>query len=676
MQMQRMLFGRRTHTTLLIALTTFGTARIVSSHARDRRVFERPRHESSQGAAVADAAVISGTTIDAVTGAPVANTLIGLSQRVGSGPNTQPSAANVPLVLVLTDGQGRFVVRDVPKGSFLLLATAPGYIVSNFGQGRPGGPTRTIDLAGDERLTGLTIPLWRHAAISGTVTDEAGEPVVGATVRVLRRVANGSEGESRYAPGTETATDDRGHYRLSALTPGEFLVAVPQTQVTVPAEVVDTFLQSVAGRGGATTGGRLLDLMNSGSAVPSAGGGVRVDDMLLQSSGSGRLVTNPPSTRGGALFVYPTVFYAPSDSTSGSGAITVLAGQERSGVDFHLSPVRTVRVSGTVIVDGRPAPNVGVRLLRVGGPALQHDSDFEAAASVTATDGTFALLGMAPGQYVLKVLRTPRLTLAPGLASNPAIVAAYGGAPQVPGPALPLVGAQALITVGDSDVRDVVIPLRPGASVTGQVVFAESSTPPTTQQVQAMGVLLSSEDGDTPGLGLQIARVSAAGTFTITAPAPGRYLVTALAAPVGWRPSGLRVDGQPLTKPIDLGGDDVAGVSLTFTDKAAQVAGTVRTASGAPSASADIVVFPAERNAWIQGSQNPRQPRIEQVPNTGAFTIVGLLPGEYFVAAVADADTPDIVDPAFLETVSKFATRLTLGAGEKKNQDVTIGRIK
>src|SRR5262245_24979313 len=100
----------------------------------------------AQAPARAGTGVIAGQTIDAATGAPVANTLIGLSQRAASGPNTTPTAPNTQLVLVMADGQGRFVVRDVPKGAFLLLATAPGYIVSNYGQARATGPTHTLDV--------------------------------------------------------------------------------------------------------------------------------------------------------------------------------------------------------------------------------------------------------------------------------------------------------------------------------------------------------------------------------------------------------------------------------------------------------------------------------------------------------------------------------------------------
>jgi hypothetical protein len=359
-------------------------------------------------------AILAGRAVDAVTGEPVANTLIGLSQRAGPGPNTTPTAPNTSLVTVMADSRGRFVIRDVPKGSFLLLATAPGYIVSNYGQARPGGPTRTLDLTGNERLVDLKIPLWRHGVISGEVVDEAGDPVVGVIVRVLRRAPNGAGGQARYMPGTQTTTDDRGRYRLTALSPGQFLVTVPQTQVTVPASVVDVYLQAGATRAGAAAGGQLLDLMSSASAVPSAGGGVRVDEWLLQSSAGGGLMTLPPASSG--LLVYPTAI-----STTGPRErdIVVGAGEERSAVNFSLRPERARRVTGIVTAAGAPAGKVSVRLIRNDGATSLNQNGYEAAATVTADDGTFTLLGVTSGEYTLKVLRTPRLTLPSALRRTP-----------------------------------------------------------------------------------------------------------------------------------------------------------------------------------------------------------------------------------------------------------------
>jgi hypothetical protein len=627
--------------------------------------------------AAAPTAILAGQAVDAVTGAPVANTLIGLSQRAGPGPGTTPTAPNTSLVTVMADSRGRFVIRDVPRGSFLLLATAPGYIVSNYGQARAAGPTRTIDLTGAERLVDLKVPLWRHGVISGHVVDESGEPIVGVTVRVLRRMPNGAGGEPRYIPGTATTTDDRGRYRLTALSPGRFLVTVPQTQVTVPASVVDAYLQTSATRAGGVSRSELLDLMSSASAVPSAAGGVRIDDLLLQSSAGGRPMTIPPPAPGG-LLVYPTTIA--SSGSRDDPDIDVEAGEEHANVNLTLRPQRARRVSGIVTADGAPAAKVSVRLIRTDGVLPLHQNGYEAAATVTADDGTFTLLGVTPGEYVLKALRTARLALPPALAANPAITAAYtpeGAGPPAGATAAktPTVGAQLAVLVGDADRGDLAVALRPGATVRGRVVFTGAA--PTPQQMQKFGALLASEEGALPGAGLQIARVDASGAFVATAPAPGLYSITVLGPPAaGWRFAGIALAGTALDRPLDLGGDDVTDLTVSFTNEVGELAGRLTRSDGAPVKTAGIVVFPTDRRAWRQDPLNPRQPRLEQSQRGGAFSVAGLLPGEYFVAALEDADMPDVPSLSFLEAVSRVAARVRVEARAKLDLALTVRSLR
>ena len=630
----------------------------------------------AQSATIAPTGILAGQAMDAVTGAPVANTLIGLSQRAGPGPNTTPTAPNTSLVTVMADSRGRFVVRDVPKGSFLLLATAPGYIVSNYGQARPAGPTRTIDLTGEERIVDLKIRLWRHGVISGLVVDEAGEPVVGVVVRVLRRAPNGAGGQPRYMPGTQTTTDDRGRYRLTALSPGQFLVTVPQTQATVPAAVVGAYLQAGVSRAGSAAGGQLLDLMSSASAVPSAGGGVRVDDLLLQSSAGGRLMTPPPQGAAGFL-VYPT---AVATGDGNDREIVVGAGDERTGIDFTLRPERARKVTGVVTADGAPVGRVSVRLIRNDGRTALNQNGYEAATTVTAENGTFTLLGVTSGEYTLKVLRTPRLTLPPALAANPAIVEAYAPETSAPAPAAgaagtSMIGAEMPVRITDVDRTGLVVELRAGAAVSGKVVF--TGTPPTAQQMQKFGALLASEEGALPGAGLQIARVDSTGAFVAKAPAPGRYSVTVLGPPAaGWRFAGMHRNGSPVAGPLDLGGPDIGDLTITFTDEVGDIAGILTRAGATPVTTAGIVVFPTERGAWIQDPLNARQPRIEQSQRGGSFAVGGLLPGDYFVAAIEDADVPDVADAVFLEAVSRVATRVRVTPRARQDIALTIRSLK
>jgi len=108
----------------------------------------------------------------------------------------------------------------------------------------------------------------------------------------------------------------------------------------------------------------------------------------------------------------------------------------------------------------------------------------------------------------------------------------------------------------------------------------------------------------------------------------------------------------------------------------AAITGTVRNAAGEAVTTAGIVVFPTDRSAWVLDPLNPRQPRVEQTATGGAFRMPGLLPGEYLIAAIDDADIPDFADPPFLEAVSRFATRVTLTASQTSTQNLVARSVK
>lgn len=119
----------------------------------------------------------------------------------------------------------------------------------------------------------------------------------------------------------------------------------------------------------------------------------------------------------------------------------------------------------------------------------------------------------------------------------------------------------------------------------------------------------------------------------------------------------------------------MSDVVLTYTDQLSAIAGVVRgTRTAGPNP--EVVAFPADRNHWAQDPLNPRQPRLEQSLNDGRYRVADLLPGDYFVAAVDTADVPEVIDLPFLEAVSRFATRVTLAAGQTASPSLTVGSVR
>jgi hypothetical protein len=84
--------------------------------------------------------------------------------------------------------------------------------------------------------------VWKHAAITGRVVDEAGEPVVGAGVKILRRGL--LAGRPGFSDVVTVSTDDRGMYRAGALEPGTYVVGVPSISTTLPTAMIEEFVKA------------------------------------------------------------------------------------------------------------------------------------------------------------------------------------------------------------------------------------------------------------------------------------------------------------------------------------------------------------------------------------------------------------------------------------------------
>jgi hypothetical protein len=181
-------------------------------------------------------AIIIGQVVDASSGQAIPSAIVTLDRSTS----------------VMTTSNGRFVFRNLDPGNYRLSATKAGYRPTESGEQRPRGDSRSVIIAAGQRRRDVVIRLWRHAAITGTVIDEAGEPVIGVSVRALRRTTVG--GRVRFEmEGFSGSTDDRGMYRIARLGPGAYVVFVRTSQVTLPAvpleQAKDSFIQAMFGRG-------------------------------------------------------------------------------------------------------------------------------------------------------------------------------------------------------------------------------------------------------------------------------------------------------------------------------------------------------------------------------------------------------------------------------------------
>ncbi len=287
---------------------------------------------------VADCA-IAGRVLS-VTGEPLNKATVTLRQ-VFSGPST---GQRMPASYTSTsDTEGKFVMTEIPPGSYHLRAERNGFVTGNYGSrsGTRGGTT--LALTQGQSLAALEIKLAPHAVITGRVVDIDGEPVARAMVSALRyRYAQGGR---QLMPAESAQTDDRGEYRIFGLQPGRYYVSAMDgaSRFRMPSE--------------------------------DRSAGPRVND------------------------AYVTTYYPGTPDVETASQLEAAAGRELQEVNLKLSRVRTVRVRGRVI-DETGIGNPSMPMMIV----LRQRNSFgpgNMTQSVAGAGGLFEFRGLLPGSYIL-----------------------------------------------------------------------------------------------------------------------------------------------------------------------------------------------------------------------------------------------------------------------------------
>jgi hypothetical protein len=207
------------------------------------------------------------------------------------------------------------------------------------------------------------------------------------------------------------------------------------------------------------------------------------------------------------------------------------------------------------------------------------------------------------------------------------------------------------------------------------MAFDPASGPPPSD-LSRLSVRLS--PAPTAGVTVSVNAPAAApnpdGSFRFEGVTPGRYVVNA-SLPGGPPPWVLRSARVGDTDAADTGfevrpGQDAPEVVLTFTTRMAELSGRLLDGTGKPSAALSIFLFSVDPQHWSQRTRRIRPPT--RAGTDGTFRFTNLLPGEYFLAALSDYEQADIFKPEFLEQVAAAATKITIGEGEKKSQDIRI----
>jgi hypothetical protein len=155
---------------------------------------------------------MSGKVVDARSGQALARCVVGIS----------PSQERTQSVSAVTGEDGQFVFAGLESGKYRLTAARRGYLTQSYQQHESF--STAIAVGPNLKSEGLIFNLMPQAVFYGVVTDETGEPIRGAQVRLFEDQGRGG---LRSIQGRKMArTDDRGMYEIADISPANYFLAV------------------------------------------------------------------------------------------------------------------------------------------------------------------------------------------------------------------------------------------------------------------------------------------------------------------------------------------------------------------------------------------------------------------------------------------------------------------
>ncbi len=265
-----------------------------------------------------------------------------------------------------TDLEGRFSLHRVEEGDYYVVAVLPGYVnlLSSLTKAHLDAMTDEdrknlltqipkVDITADQPAQ-VSVRLERGAELDGTVTYDDGSPAIGLRVSYMLKSPDVRGGTGEFArvmmaqsfiQNGQPITDDRGHFRILGVPPGEYLV-----HATVPT--------------------RSSEQEENNSSAAMLGGPYRPSELDVYAGGSLR--------------------------ASKAQAIEVNAGGAARDADIvvPLSRLHTLRGQVLLKSSGQPPVSANVHLL--------YADTHEEARSVFAPNGQFEFFYVPEDSFILR----------------------------------------------------------------------------------------------------------------------------------------------------------------------------------------------------------------------------------------------------------------------------------
>lgn len=333
---------------------------------------------------------------------------------------------------------------------------------------------------------------------------------------------------------------------------------------------------------------------------------------------------------------YAATYYPGSTDPTAAVQIPVVAGRPADHLDMKLSRVRTVRVRGRVTNTISAMPGRTMVML-----IPQNSNGFtffdRSMTSPQGRDGKFEIRGVTPGAYYVSAQYYEDNTR-------------YIG--------------RVAVTVGNSNVEDVEVAIKPGVEITGNVRL-EGDTNNT--DLSATSIFLQPKDFS-PMSGGGSGRVKQDGTFVIRSIAPDTYRLQTFGGSQTFYVKSMRAGQQ-----------DVSNGEIAIIDGAPPVLNIVLSAAGGQ-VNGQVT---AEKQGAAQGAMVVLIPSTDKrdqqqlyktasADQYGKFSLKAIPPGDYTLLAWDNVEPGAWQDPEFLAPFETQGKKISVKENDVLSADLPL----
>jgi hypothetical protein len=250
----------------------------------------------------------------------------------------------------VTGEDGQFAFAGLAVGKFQLSASHRGYLSQSYQE--HGGFSTAVAVGPGLSSEDLVFRLTPQSIVFGMISDEAGEPIRRAQVRLF--AGRGPDGNRSLAARQAAMTDDLGKYELAEIPPGNYFLVV--------------------------------------TAQPWYARGIGLIRRVEPAEGAAEQAPDSPLN-----LAYPTTFY-PNATDSDEAAPIPLRGGERLEVNLTLSPQHAMRLR-------IPAPREGANFNISLTQSLFGQPEPVVTGRQSNQGGVLEVDGVLPGRYDVTLIQ-------------------------------------------------------------------------------------------------------------------------------------------------------------------------------------------------------------------------------------------------------------------------------